>query len=66
MGCRHKFQPRYDKEWSTALQDCIASNRIKNANFKNMEEPYLRKETYVFDICIKCGIVITRKDAQPK
>ncbi len=51
--CRHKYRPRYNRTWSTDILD-VVSHTVRRA--KGMYgEPYLQKEIYVCDICIKCG-----------
>ncbi len=50
--CRHKFQPRYSREWSTDVAD-VANTVSKWSGLDG--RAYLKKETYVYDICIKCG-----------
>jgi len=58
--CKHKFKARYDKEWSTCLRDIIISGRnVKRV--KNGDEPYLQKETYIYDICVKCGKIVKKE-----
>ncbi|KKK90489.1 hypothetical protein LCGC14_2722500 [marine sediment metagenome] len=50
--CKHKFEPRYSKEWSTDVKDTVSSK----AAWRGLDgRAYLKKETYVCDICIKCG-----------
>ncbi len=50
--CKHHFQPRYNREWSTDIKDVV---KFK-AKWKNLDgRAYLQKETYICDICIKCG-----------
>lgn len=50
--CKHTFQPRYNREWSTDVRDVAKSK----AGWRNLDgKAYLRKETYLYDICIKCG-----------
>lgn len=56
--CKHKFQPRYDKVWSTALNDIGQSSEIRLKSFSN--EPYLKTQTYIYDICVKCGETVQR------
>ena len=55
--CKHRFQPRYNREWSTMMKDIVSSkNELKaNASHCNPSEPYLFRETYIYDICVKCG-----------
>ncbi len=64
MGCRHKFKPRYDREWTTTLADIIKRPNLKR--FKLSEgcdsDIYLKKETYIYDICVKCGKTIKKED----
>lgn len=50
--CKHKFQPRYNRKWSTDIKD-VAGTIAKWDNLNGMA--YLQKETYIYDICIKCG-----------
>ena len=50
--CKHNFQPRYNREWSTDVRDVAnTTSRWRNLNGR----AYLQKETYLHDICIKCG-----------
>ena len=50
--CKHKFQPRYSREWLTDVRDVVKSKAAWNGLDGNA---YLRKETYIYDICVKCG-----------
>ena len=55
--CKHKFRPRYNRKWSTALKDVIDSGRVSHAKHLN-DSAYLQSEIYIYDICIKCGKII--------
>lgn len=59
--CKHKFQPRYDRKWSTALNDLLACHEAIKMVEAPSNTPYLKEETYVFDICVKCGNTIGRR-----
>ena len=54
--CKHKFQPRYNREWSTAIKDVVTAGVSKASGLYG--DAYLQKETYVYDICIRCGEII--------
>lgn len=50
--CNHKFQPRYNRKWSTDIQEVVKSK----VAWEGLDgRAYLQEETYVCDICIKCG-----------
>lgn len=52
----HEYQPRYSKEWSTTLRDLTLNpSDIKVHTSTSIILPYLQKEIYVHDICVKCG-----------
>ncbi len=51
--CRHKYRPRYSRTWSTDLLDLVTCRASRGKNLTG--EPYLQKETYICDICVKCG-----------
>ena len=51
--CKHNFQPRYSREWSTDISDvAYAKGKWEGLDGK----AYLRKEIYICDICTKCGV----------
>ncbi len=58
MSCKHKFQPRYSKEWSTILTDMCGHKVKANRIADEALTPYLKKETYIHDICVKCGTTV--------
>ena len=65
MTCkRHKFQPRYSKEWSTVMKDAAENGCDFNAkssserHVESINAPYLQKKTYIFDICVNCGLIV--------
>ena len=51
--CKHNFQPRYNREWSTDILDVVTAKQGRWTGLDGLS--YLRKETYVYDICVKCG-----------
>jgi len=59
--CKHKFEPRYDRRWSTAMSDMasLVKYSLKIESFCN--DKYLKEEIYVYDICVKCGITVKRE-----
>ena len=52
--CRHKYQPRYDLVWPNNRQIEGRGNADYVNAFKN--------KIYVYDICVKCGHIVQRKD----
>ncbi len=55
--CKHKFQARYDKVWTTDFAEaikCMASAELVG------DEPYLKSQTYIHDVCVRCGTVINK------
>ena len=50
--CKHKFQPRYNRKWSTDVNDVVKHCGHAKGLYG---EPYLKEETYIHDICVKCG-----------
>lgn len=58
MNCKHKFRPRYNRKWSTLMND-IVTKGISVDHMKGYPgEPYLKEETYIYDICMKCGTTV--------
>ena len=55
---KHKFQPRYSKEWSTDLADIMDVESARGIEFTGRSDRYLKKQIYVYDICVKCGKTI--------
>ena len=55
MNCKHKYQPRYSRKWSTAIKDVLATLNGKFSGKVINPDPYLQEETYIHDICVKCG-----------
>jgi ribosomal protein L37AE/L43A len=55
--CKHKFEPRYHSEYTTKIADCLASTDAKfDINcYASGGEVFLKKQTYIWDICPKCG-----------
>ena len=62
--CRHRFQPRYDRVWSTAIRD-VMENAPGGGGIEmtqcNPTDPYLASQTYLYDICVRCGVVVGRE-----
>ena len=55
MDCKkHKFKPRYNRKWSTTFTDAIKGSVSGNEIIASTK-PYLQEETYVQDVCVKCG-----------
>jgi len=54
--CKHKFRPRYDRVWTTVVGEIIARGGKVTKAYDGLE-PYVKSETYVHDICVKCGLV---------
>lgn len=59
--CKHKFQPRYDEVYTTAVQQMIEHGINASGLYYTAFESYLQKRTYVFDICVKCGEIRGRR-----
>jgi hypothetical protein len=59
--CRHKYQPRYDEQYTTTVLEIVKASKYRIESAKNGQEPYLKSKTYVRDICIKCGEIKERK-----
>ena len=61
--CKHKFEPRYDEEYSTGLNDVVESqHRSTELDVGGAVcTSYLKKRTYIHDICVKCGDIIKRE-----
>lgn len=57
MSCKHKFQPRYNRKWSTALKDLLDAG-LSLTSLGGHAKPYLAEETYVCDVCTKCGATV--------
>ena len=57
--CEHKFQPRYNKVYTTNLEQMLRSglNHMKNYDFEDFDS-YLQQEIYIYDICIKCRLTV--------
>ena len=55
--CKHKYQPRYNKVWSTPHNDYVSSGHHGKIEGHDIFNSYLKSETYIHDICIKCGDV---------
>ena len=55
--CKHKFKPRYNKEWSNTLVEILKTPGLKKCSGGD-DKIYLKKETYIYDICVKCGKII--------
>lgn len=54
--CRHKYKPRYNRKWTTVLEQVI--DKLKEFKLPNSAgTPYMCEETYIYDICVKCGDV---------
>lgn len=68
MGCKdrkHKFRPRYDEEYSSLTEENLkllakTGGKISNSASPLMCERSLKRKTYIYDICIKCGKIIKR------
>ncbi len=54
------MQPRYSRKWSTGLKDAIDSGRQQSLSgaLPDLTAGYVQEETYIYDICIKCGYVV--------
>lgn len=57
---KHRFYPRYDRKWSTPMNDIVSSNKNVTKVHGKANDSYLKEETYVFDICVRCGQTISR------
>jgi hypothetical protein len=57
--CKHEFQPRYSKIWTTVAEEATKALNPATAGKTKIhsasQTPYLKSETYVYDICVKCG-----------
>ena len=53
MNCKHKYQPRYDEEWTTDATESVKMRA--DTKVKGKAQPYLKTKTYIHDICVKCG-----------
>jgi hypothetical protein len=60
--CKHKFQARFDRRWSTAINDVLTCDKdVTKIHGCTGEEPYLKEEIYVKDVCVRCGDTIKRE-----
>jgi len=56
--CKHKFEPRYDVHYPKSLLDVL--NKTKSmAGY--LKDHFDMEKTYIHDICVKCGLKITRE-----
>ena len=58
--CKHKFEPRYDKEYTTPFTEMMVHGYQAKKLYDTVNIPYLKKCTYVHDICKKCGKIIKK------
>ena len=56
--CKHKFKPRYNKEWTSPVVEIMKTPGLRKISGAQDSEIYLKKETYIYDICVKCGKII--------
>ncbi len=58
--CKHKFQPRYDEVWSTYFLDAAEHGQEFKVKYEGGAtlKPYMKKKTYICDICVKCGATV--------
>ena len=53
--CKHNYKPRYSREYQTPFAEALKETN-GDLDFKSGDnDPYCCKETYVHDICVKCG-----------
>ncbi len=57
---KHKFQPRFDRKWSTPMNDIVSSDKNVTKVHGGSNDSYLKEQTYVRDVCVKCGNCIER------
>ena len=61
-NCKHKFKPRYNRKWSTTFTDAVNSTGHQGADISASVKPYLKEETYVGDVCVKCGMTVGKEE----
>lgn len=57
---KHKFQPRYDERYTTAIEELSKAKGIDEAE-GHITKPYLKEKIYIHDICVKCGTLVCRR-----
>jgi hypothetical protein len=53
--CKHQYQPRYNRTYTTLAIELLSKLNGTATIPPSASEPFVKTETYIHDICVKCG-----------